>query len=196
MHLWSRNTAHSGTPGPVPGPGTGQGFGAPTHAIRGWTETGSLIAFVRGWDRPSDILNRREPVLVEDVRAFDPTTGSSPLSVGGTRYIDPFEFDLLLLADLPEPVAERSAARRVHKVRYRVEAVGGEFRVLGVLHLFPGQAPEMVHHRLPALFVPLTEPLVHWRGHRVSNPARDVALINRHLIASIRQVDWVRLSDA
>lgn len=189
MSLWPRT--QGGEPSPPPFPSrTADNEAAPAHSIRGWTDTACVTGVICDWERPSDVLNRREPVWVQDVRVTPLGTDRPPLALQADRQFDPFEFDLVLVAALPDVVARRSAARRIHKVRYRVGIHAGDFEIEGVIHLFPGHDPEYAHHRIAGLFMPVTEPLVRRFGRVISNPGTDVALLNRHVIGSIRQIDW------
>ncbi len=190
MSLWTRDwrgRAPRGGNGVAAAPAIPE---PPAQAIRGWTESGFVTGVVRGWERASDMLNRREPLWVESPRTTADGAERAML-VEPDRRVDPFEFDIVLVSPMPEPVARRSRARRVHKLPFRASIEAGDSEIEGVLHLFPGNDPEFAHHRLTSLFLPVTEPLVRRRGMLVSNPTTDVALVNRYLITSIRQLDWI-----
>ncbi len=194
MHVWPRKARSDRPDWPMPVPQASEDPRGPAHFIRAWTDAGNLSGVIRSWDRPSDVLNQGEPVWIEDVRNHDPVDGAAwPITQPG-MLVDPFDFDLVLLADLPESVARQSATRRIHKVPFRVKIVAGDFEVIGVLHLFPGQAPDVVPHRLSVLFVPITEARVRRKGALVSNPARHVALVHRYTIRAIHPLDWARPS--
>lgn len=189
MSLWtSVSRGRSREPEPTP-PRVVASTEAPVQAIRGWTETGLVTGVVRGWERASDMLNRRDPVWIEAPRTTLHGTQNS-LPVEPDRRVDPFEFDVVLVSAMPAPVAGRSRARRVHKRPFHASILTADTEIEGVIHLFPGNDPEFAHHRLTTLFLPVTEPLVRRRGALVSHPNVDVALVNRYLITSIRQLDW------
>lgn len=159
------------------------------HRLRGYTEVHYISGFVRSPDRLSDVLNRREPVVIEDA-ILVPL--EAPISAAERRerlVVDPFEFDLILGGRLPERPASERAARRIFKVRYPVRIEGTNFEVVGTIHLFPGTAPEFATYHMASLFLPVTQPTARRAGRLVSDPGVDVVLVNRHSIRRIRQLD-------
>lgn len=159
------------------------------HRLRGYTEVHYISGFVRSPDRLSDVLNRREPVVIEDAVLV---ALGAPLWAAERRerlVVDPLEFDLVLGGPLPERTASERAARRVFKVRYPVRIEGANFEVLGTIHLFPGTAPEFEGYHTTSLFLPVSEPTARRAGRLITDPGVDVVLVNRHSIRRIRQLD-------
>ena len=196
MSLWPWGR-QSGPDDPIP-PNrfdASPGGDLPIHSFRGWTDRAFVTGRLRSNERPSDVLNRRVPVILERPRTawFN---GTDAPRLESDRQIDPFEFDLVLVSRLPSPVARSSAARRIHKVAYRVAVSAGDFEIEGLLHLFAGLAPEFAHHRATRLFLPVTSAIVHRAGVLVSDAEEDVALVNRHSIELIRQADWTSHAQA
>lgn len=188
MWLWNRR----GTPAPARAPSPAPLMGV--HRIRAWTEadyvTGTILS-ADPLDRLSDIINRREPIPIVD--AFVVPVGSA--FTAGTAMpllsIDPLEVRLALGHKLSMADIAGRAARRVHKVRYPVLVLAGAFELRGTLHMYPGNAPEFATRHRGAVFLPLSEPVVRRDGRLVSGPETDVALISRHEIRQIRQLDTV-----
>lgn len=187
MTLWFRRPAPA-MPSPLPPPTVAVAPGTP-YFIRAWTEDFYLSGFVRGQDRLSDLLNAREPVTVDEPKLHALRSSGWPTRPQGNVVLDPFDFDLVLGQALDPASAADRLARRIHKVRYPVVVEGVNFEILGVIHLFAGNAPEYAAHRGGQLFIPITEPSVRHQHRLVSDGYTDVVLVNRNAIRSIRQLD-------
>ncbi len=160
------------------------------HSFRAWTESLQITGRVRSNDRLSDALNRREHLRVEGPVVTPIGAGSSARYQALEMALDPFDLELVVApVDLRTPDAR--GARRIHKVRYPVVVDAGPFQIHGVLHVFPGNAPEFVANHTGALFFPVTEPRVYRDGRLVAGRGTGVALVNRYSIRRIHQVDAV-----
>jgi hypothetical protein len=159
------------------------------QAFRGWTDDECVTGVVRSDERLSDLLNRRETLVLEQPRVSRIGVAGWPLPTGDVMHIDPFEFDLVLGGPMPLDTDGTRRARRIHKVSFPVELRGPNLQVRGLLHLFPGQAPEFAAHRTSCLFLPLTRPVAYRNGAMVSDRRVDVALVSRYAVQEIRQLD-------
>lgn len=185
MAFWFRTPQSTPTPPPQPilAPQI------PAHPFRGWTESLVITGVLRGDERLSDLLNRREPLVAERTTAMPHGMDRSALIAQDFATIDPFDLDLVLGLPLDESLTAARAARRVYKVRYPVLVDCRDFEIRGLLHLFPGNAPEFALHHTGVLFIPVTKPVVRRRGRLVSDPMTDVALVNRFAVRTITQLD-------
>jgi hypothetical protein len=187
MTLWFRRPSPA-TPSPLPPAPVAVAPGTP-YFIRAWTEDFYISGFVRGPERLSDVLNAREPLTVDEPKLQALHSSGWPTHPEGTVVMDPFDFDIVLGQALDPAGAAERLARRIHKVRYPVLIEGPTIEILGVIHLFAGNAPEYAAHRGGHLFIPITEPSVRYQGRLVSDGHTDVVLVNRHAVRTIRQLD-------
>lgn len=186
MALWQGRPARFTAPSVAPGIATPQ---PGRQRFRGWTEDRFITGTVLGAERLLDVLNRRAPLDLDEPRMASPEAIDWCLPIGGPLAVDPFDFDLVLAGRMPEMDEEIRLARRIHKVTYPVSIRSRRFTVDGLVHLFPGLAPEFAATRGPGLFLPVTRPTVRWLGVRVSEPEDEVALVNRYSVIEVRQLD-------
>lgn len=189
MAFWTRR------PGPAPSVATVLPPVAPAtaqtvHSFRGWTESLQITGRIRSTDRLSDALNRREHLRVEGPVVIPIGAASSARYQALEMRLDPFDLEVVVGAVDNRSPDERGA-RRIHKVRYPVIVNAGAFEIHGILHVFPGNAPEYVANHTGMLFFPITEPRVYRDGRLVAARGHGVALVNRYSIRSITQVDAV-----
>ena len=185
MRLWAPSRQASPPPIPVIRPEPK----LPAHPFHGWTESLYVSGLVRGAERLSDLFNRREPLVVEEAKVVPVGSSSSAMIFPQEPLFDPFDFDIVLgRAEEPRLGWERGS-RRIYKVQYPVLLEGDDFEVRGVVHLFPGNAPEFAMHHTNVLFMPVTNPVVRRSRRLASDPKTDVALVNRYAIKAIRQLD-------
>jgi hypothetical protein len=160
------------------------------HAFRAWTESLQIAGSIRSTDRLSDALNRREVLRIDGPSVTPIGSSASARYQAPEMAADPFDFELVVApADRRTP--EERGARRIHKVRYPVRIDGDSFEVEGILHVFPGNAPEFVAQHTGTLFFPVTEPRVVHLGRPVSGRDIGVALVNRYAIKRITQLDAI-----
>lgn len=188
MNLWFRRPAGSEPPATTPDAALA-GDELIDHPLRAYTESLYLTGTVRGEGRLSDLLNRRQPLVLWDAAVVPLGAPRTALSRQTWLVVDPMELDLVLGGPLDRRLALRRSARRIFKVRYPVLIEGATFTVRGTIHLFPGTTPEFEAYQTGTLFLPVTE-AVAWRDRRlITDPGVDVVLVNRHTIQRIRQLD-------
>lgn len=160
------------------------------HSFRAWTESLQITGRIRASDRLSDALNRRELLRVDGPVVTPIGAGSSARYQALEMNVDPFDLEIVL-APVDDRTPDQRGARRIHKVRYPVVVDAGAFEVHGILHVFPGNAPEYVANHTSTLFFPITEPRVFRDGRLVAGRGHGVALVNRYSIRRIDQVDAI-----
>jgi hypothetical protein len=160
------------------------------HSFRAWTESLHITGRIRSTDRLSDALNRRENLRVEGPVVTPIGAGSAARYQALEMSLDPFDVEVVL-APVDDRTPGQRGARRIHKVRYPVIVDAGSFEIHGILHVFPGNAPEMVAHHTGLLFFPITEPRVYRAGRIVAGRGHGAALVNRYSIRRITQVDAI-----
>jgi len=161
---------------------------AAEHFFRTWTEDLYISGFVSGATRLSDVLNAREPLKIEQPKIHALRSAGWPTRPGGHVVVDPFDLEFVLGHAISDAGPDRST-KRIHKVQYPVLIEGQSFEIVGTMHVFPGNAPEVAAHRSGQLFLPITQPSVRREQRLVSDRDTDVVLVNRYAIRSIRQLD-------
>ncbi len=160
---------------------------ATDHAFAGWTAGLFVGGTVRGVDRLSDVLNRREYIRVRD--AIVRPTGSREPAAGPTApevVFDPFDFDFVVAEPIPD--GPQRSGRHVHKLPYAVRVDGERFTIWGSIWVYPERDPELAIRGSAALFIPITRPHVERDGRPVTSSA-DAILVNRLAIRSLRRLD-------
>jgi hypothetical protein len=177
------------------------GAGAATAAVRpsgpapaldtlrfdGLTEEWRLVGTMRLDGRLSDALNRRQPIEISDV-SWAPADGSEGFTpVPAIHAIDPYDLIAVLAGPdtLPAFTEAERAARRVRKESYDVAFEAPPFRIVGVVHLRPGEAPDRLIEQGTELFLPLTDAIAYLNGHPVADPGVKVVLVNRLYIRGV-----------
>lgn len=174
----------------------GPGAGGPGGSRRripfdGLTEEWRVVGYLDVEGRLSDVLNRREPVAVSDVR-WAPIDGSAALEEApGLRSIDPYDLIIVLAgeASLPPLSDEERAAHRVHKIEYDVALEVPPFRIIGTIFMYPGSEPERLLDRSTEMFVPVADANATLAGRRVNDPEVDLILVNRFYLRGVSQID-------
>ncbi len=170
------------------GPGGGTTRRIP---FEGLTDEWRLVGYMDTSGRLSDVLNRREPVEISDVR-WAPADGSGELQEApGLRTIDPYDLILVLAgeATLPPLSEEEKVAYKVHKIEYDVALEVPPYRVVGTIYLYPGSEPDRLLDRSTEMFIPVTEATALLGDRRVDDPAIDTILVNRFYLRGVAQVD-------
>ena len=160
-------------------------------AFDGLTEEWRLVGVMEVSGRLSDALNRREAISIRDVN-WAPLDGSEPFSpVPGLRSIDPYDLIVVLAGEGSLPVFsdDEKAAHRVHKLSYGVALEVPPFRILGIVHLFPGFEPERLLDRSNDMFFAVTDGLVVLNETRIGDVPTDTILVNRHYLRRVEQVE-------
>jgi len=141
--------------------------------------------------RLSDVLNRREPIPISDVR-WAPVDGSEPLTPApGLKSIDPYDLVLVFSGSgsLPGMSEAERTAHRVHKVNYDVGLEVPPYRVVGGISLYPGNEPERLLDRSPEMFIPVVKANVTMGQMPIGEHDIAIVLVNRAYLRGVEQVD-------
>jgi len=180
-----------------PGPGT---EAAPTAAtagavggfpFEGMTEDWRLVGKMAIDGRLSDVLNKREPIPIDDV-TWAPADSSDPLAPApGLRSIDPYDLVIVLTGNdsVQDRTADQSSAHRVHKVSYEVALEAPPYRVIGTVFLYPGSEPDTLLQRSSDMFVPIVDATAWIGGRQIGPGPYATVLVNRQYLRGVEQVD-------
>ena len=169
---------------------SGKASGRPIP-FEGLTEEWRLVGSMDATGRLSDVLNRREPVEIADMR-WAPADGSAELDEApGLRSIDPYDLIIVLAgeATLPPLSEEEKVAYKVHKIEYDVALEVPPYRVIGTIYLYPGSEPERLLDRATEMFIPVTDATALLGERRVNDPEIDTILVNRFYLRGVSQID-------
>ena len=169
---------------------------APTAAVvgiafDGMTDEWRIVGRMLVEGRLSDVLNKREPIAIEDVQ-WAPMDGSEPLApASGLKTVDPYDLVLVIAGEdtLPVMSEQERSAHRIHKVTYEVALEVPPYRVVGTVQLYPGYEPARLLDRSNDMFVAVTDATATLGGKPVSTPGIDVILVNRAYLRGVDQVD-------
>ena len=160
------------------------------HAARLFTPDAMVLGTIEGRGRLSDILNRRDEILVDGALVCPIGAPRTATTSRASVVIDPFELDLVIASAIPD--APWTRARRIAKRGLPVRIDAEPWEIEGVVHLLPGREPASLMSRsAPALFVPVTEAVVRRGGRLLAGPASGTVLLNRTLVRDIRPQDHV-----
>jgi hypothetical protein len=188
--------------GPAPGSGasavadspvmtpTEPADGRQTH-FQGFTEEWRLEGSMAVEGRLTDVLNKREPIAIDNVR-WAPLDGSSPMvDAPGLRSIDPYDLIIVIAGDgsLPPMSEEERSAHRIHKVRYPLALELPPFRVIGTVHLYPGSEPDRLLDRGSEMFLPVVDARATLDDQVIDTGGVEDILINRAYLRGVEQVD-------
>ena len=152
-----------------------------------WRLTGRMV--IEG--RLSDVVNRREPIVLSEV-SWAPIDGSDALAPApGLKTIDPYDLILIMAGQttLPTQSETEKVAHRVHKVSYDVAIEVPPFRVVGTVLLYPGSDPNRLLDRATEMFVPVVDATASLGGAIVGDETIDAILVNRFYLRGVEQVD-------
>lgn len=160
-------------------------------AFEGLTEEIRLAGLYRIPGRLSDALNRRQPVVLADIRWAPHELGASLQAAPGLDSVDPYELIVVLGREESQPPRSdaEKAAVKVHKLTYAVALEAPPFRVVGTVYLYPGTEPERLLDRAPEMFVPIADALVTKDGVPVSEDGVPVVLVNRLYLTKVEEID-------
>jgi hypothetical protein len=178
--------------GPDSGPpGSGSsGTGGPPDGesipFDGLTEEWRLAGRMHISGRLTDVLNRRESIAISNVQ-WAPIDGSGRMEPApGLKSIDPY--DLIAVLAGPQTLAyseTERAAHRIRKVPYEVMLEVPPYRVIGTVHLHPGDTPDRLLDQSGEMFVPLTGAVAYLDGKPVADLGIEVVLVNRLYIRGV-----------
>jgi hypothetical protein len=157
----------------------------------GLTEEWRIVGAIEGTGRLSDVLNRREPLTIRDVRwaPLDDPTALAPAP--GLRTIDPYDLIVVLASEdsLPAVTEQERDAHRVHTISYDVALERPPFRVIGTVYLYPGSEPATLLQRATERFVPVVDASAMLGPTVLSEPGIEAILVNRFYLRGVEQVD-------
>ena len=171
-----------------PGAGSATQRGVP---FDGLTEEWRLVGEMQVDGRLSDAVNRREPIMLQNVR-WAPIDGSEPLTeVPGIKSIDPYDLIIILAGEgsLPPMSETERVAHRVHKISFDVSIEVPPFRVVGTVFLYPGSDPQRLLDRATEMFVPVVGATAYLGDKVLGLPVTDAILVNRFFLRGVEQVD-------
>ena len=160
-------------------------------AFEGYTEEWRLVGTMHVAGRLSDVINRREPIEIGDIR-WMPIDGSTPLEdAPGLRSVDPYDLIVIMTDDASLPILseEQRAANRVHKVSYDVALEAPPYRVLGTVFLHPGSEPDRLLDRATEMFVPVVDATCMIGERALTEGPVDAILVNRFYLRGVDQID-------
>jgi hypothetical protein len=159
--------------------------------FEGMTEDWRLVGRMAIEGRLSDVLNKREPIPIDDV-TWAPAGSSDPLAPApGLRSIDPYDLVIVLAGNETQPdrTADQSSAHRVHKVSYEVALEAPPYRVTGTVFLYPGSEPDTLLQRSAEMFVAIVDATATIGGRQVGSGSYPTILVNRQYLRGVEQVD-------
>ncbi|MEO8208230.1 MAG: hypothetical protein ABI598_04275 [Chloroflexota bacterium] len=165
--------------------------GPRTVGFIGYTEDWRLEGAMVLNGRLLDMLNKRDPIELEDVR-WAPLDASGPLeSAPGIESLDPYDLIVVVAGGdtLPQGSDDERAAHRVHKVSFDVALEAPPFRIVGTIHLHPGSNPESLLERASQMFAAVTDPTIGLGDQTVDLGQAKVVLVNRFYLRDVTQVD-------
>jgi len=181
-------------------PPTGGDAQARAQAVKGETEGIPFDGLTEDWrlvgrmdigGRLSDVLNKREPIAINDV-TWAPADGSEPMAPApGLKSVDPYDLVIVLTGDdsLPEMSTEERSAHKVHKVSYEVALEAPPYRVIGTVYLYPGSEPDSLLQRSSDMFVPIVDATATIGDRTIGSSPFAVILVNRQYLRGVEQVD-------
>ena len=175
--------------GSAPGSGSAAASAPPDDEsipFDGLTEEWRLMGRMHISGRLTDVLNRREAIAISDVQ-WAPIDGSGRMEPApGLKSIDPY--DLIAVLAGPQTLAyseTERAAHRIRKVPYEVAIEVPPYRVIGTVHLHPGDTPDRLLEQSGEMFVPLTGAVAYLDGKPVADLGVEVVLVNRLYIRGV-----------
>jgi hypothetical protein len=165
---------------------SGDGF-----PFEGMTEDWRLVGRMTIDGRLSDVLNKRDPIPIEDVM-WAPADSSDALAPApGLRSIDPYDLVIVLTGNdaQPDRTADQSSAHRVHKISYEVALEAPPYRVIGTVFLYPGSEPDSLLQRSSDMFAAVVDATASIGAHQIGTGPYDTILVNRQYLRGVEQVD-------
>ena len=159
--------------------------------FEGLTEDWRLVGRMAIEGRLSDVLNKRDPIPIDDVM-WAPADSSDALAPApGLRSIDPYDLVIVLTGNdsQPDRTADQSSAHRVHKISYEVALEAPPYRVIGTVFLYPGSEPESLLQRSSDMFAAVVDATATIGGRPIGTGSYATILVNRQYLRGVEQVD-------
>ena len=155
------------------------------------TEEWRLSGTMTVTGRLSDVLNRREPIPIHDVK-WAPLDGSAePTDAPGLKSVDPYDLIVVIAGEstLPPLTDSERAAHKVHKITYDVALEAPPFRVIGTVQLYPGSEPDRLLDRGTEMFVAVIEAVAYHEDRAMTAEEGTTVLVNRFYLRGVEQID-------
>jgi hypothetical protein len=159
--------------------------------FEGLTEDWRLVGRMNIEGRLSDVLNKRDPIPIDDVM-WAPADSSDALAPApGLRSIDPYDLVIVLTGNdaQPDRTADQSSAHRVHKISYEVALEAPPYRVIGTVFLYPGSEPDSLLQRSSDMFAAVVDATASIGARQIGTGPFDTILVNRQYLRGVEQVD-------
>jgi hypothetical protein len=159
--------------------------------FEGLTEDWRLVGRMTIEGRLSDVLNKRDPIPIDDVM-WAPADSSDALAPApGLRSIDPYDLVIVLTGNDAQPgrSADESSAHRVHKISYEVALEAPPYRVVGTVYLYPGSEPDSLLQRSSDMFAAVVDATASIGARQIGTGQYDTILVNRQYLRGVEQVD-------
>jgi hypothetical protein len=159
--------------------------------FEGLTEDWRLVGRMNIEGRLSDVLNKRDPIPIDDVM-WAPADSSDALAPApGLRSIDPYDLVIVLTGNdaQPDRTADQSSAHRVHKISYEVALEAPPYRVIGTVYLYPGSEPDSLLQRSSDMFAAVVDATASIGARQIGTGPYDTILVNRQYLRGVEQVD-------
>jgi hypothetical protein len=180
--------ADAASAGSATGASSSAGGGFP---FEGLTEDWRLVGRMAIEGRLSDVLNKREPIPIDDVM-WAPADSSDALAPApGLRSIDPYDLVIVLTGNdsQPDRTADQSSAHRVHKISYEVALEAPPYRVIGTVFLYPGSEPDSLLQRSSDMFAAIVDATASIGARQIGPGPYPTILVNRQYLRGVEQVD-------
>jgi hypothetical protein len=177
----------------TPGAATTAGSSAARGGFpfEGLTEDWRLVGRMAIEGRLSDVLNKRDPIPIDDVM-WAPADSSDALAPApGLRSIDPYDLVIVLTGNESQSdrTADQSSAHRVHKISYEVALEAPPYRVVGTVFLYPGAEPESLLQRSSDMFAAVVDATATVGSRQIGPGPYPTILVNRQYLRGVEQVD-------
>ena len=159
--------------------------------FEGLTEDWRLVGRMAIEGRLSDVLNKREPIPIDDVMWAPADSSDSLAPAPGLRSIDPYDLVIVLTGtdSQPDRTADQSSAHRVHKISYEVALEAPPYRVVGTVFLYPGSEPESLLQRSSDMFAAVVDATASIGSRQIGTGPYPTILVNRQYLRGVEQVD-------
>jgi hypothetical protein len=155
------------------------------------TEEWRLSGTMTVTGRLSDVLNRREPIPISNVK-WAPLDGSAePTDAPGLKSVDPYDLIVVIAGEstLPPLTDSERAAHKVHKITYDVALEAPPFRIIGTVQLYPGSEPDRLLDRGTEMFVAVIEAVAYREDRAMTAEEGTTVLVNRFYLRGVEQID-------
>jgi hypothetical protein len=181
------------TPGEAASPASAAGTSSAAGGFpfEGLTEDWRLVGRMAIEGRLSDVLNKRDPIPIDDVMWAPADSADALAPAPGLRSIDPYDLVIVLTGNdsQPDRTADQTTAYRVHKISYEVALEAPPYRVIGTVFLYPGSEPDSLLQRSSDMFAAVVDATASVAGRQIGPGPYPTILVNRQYLRGVEQVD-------